>query len=557
MRAGADKRTGASSLAPRFASSAGAWWNAVLVAAMVSVGLAACHGCHEATPSSPTAPPVASTGTPTLRIYFVSDLAGAIEPCGCTKDQLGGLDHAAAWIDAQKAHAPWSVLVAAGPTFFMDPVLEPDHRAQDVAKAEALASSLAHLGLAAWAPAANDWADGAPELKKLEDVVHAPGLLANLRADAGVPLLPTRVVTVHGVRVAFIGVGEPPKTSGLATGSPEDAVKAASQAARAGGANVVIALASVGRGEAKRIADAVPDLTAIVVGDASLRGDTNTPAPSGEAIGKVLIAEAADHLQSVGALDLYVRDGSYTFADASGLGEAQKLTELTRRIDELHSRISNWERDKSIAPADLVARRADLDKLEAERAGLSVKPAPAEGSYFRYTLQEIRPSRGPDHPLKTDLASYYRLVNETNRVELAGRVPVPPAAGQPGYVGIDRCGGCHTSEKHFWAKTAHAKAYATLSDESKEFNLDCVSCHVTGYDRPGGSTVTHVDKLKDVQCEVCHGPGSLHAESPTTVSIPTPKPGAQMCLSCHHPPHVEGFDAVAKMSAILGPGHGR
>jgi hypothetical protein len=83
-----------------------------------------------------------------------------------------------------------------------------------------------------------------------------------------------------------------------------------------------------------------------------------------------------------------------------------------------------------------------------------------------------------------------------------------------------------------------------------------VSCHVTGYDLPGGSTVTHVDRLKDVQCEVCHGAGSLHAAKPK-VAMPTPKPQPDLCLSCHHPPHVEVFDAKAKMDEILGPGHGK
>jgi hypothetical protein len=89
---------------------------------------------------------------------------------------------------------------------------------------------------------------------------------------------------------------------------------------------------------------------------------------------------------------------------------------------------------------------------------------------------------------------------------------------------------------------------------SKEYNLDCVSCHVTGYGRAGGSTVTHVDKLKDVQCEVCHGPGSLHAAAPTAVRLSSP--GADVCTSCHHPPHVEGFDPLRKMPLVLGPGHG-
>ena len=67
-----------------------------------------------------------------------------------------------------------------------------------------------------------------------------------------------------------------------------------------------------------------------------------------------------------------------------------------------------------------------------------------------------------------------------------------------------------------WDKTRHAHAYETLATQFKEYNLDCVSCHVTGYEQPGGSSVTHVDKLNDVQCEFCHGPSSRHAVHATS-----------------------------------------
>jgi hypothetical protein len=39
------------------------------------------------------------------------------------------------------------------------------------------------------------------------------------------------------------------------------------------------------------------------------------------------------------------------------------------------------------------------------------------------------------------------------------------------------------------------------------------------------------------------------------VKVPVAKPGTDVCLSCHHPPHVHMFDAKAKMPEILGPGH--
>jgi hypothetical protein len=319
---------------------------------------------------------------------------------------------------------------------------------------------------------------------------------------------------------------------------------------------VFIALASVGRGEAKRIADGAPELLAIVVGSAKSSGEGNTEAPPAERIGNVIIAETANHLQTMAALDLFVRDGSYAFADATGLDAAQKRAELTRRVDELHVKISNWERDKSIAAKDLDARRADLAKLEAERAALDDHPAPASGSFFRVAVKEIRDSLGRDPAIERAMAAYYKAVNDHNRTAFADRMPPPAVPGKASYVGVAACAKCHEAAKTFWDTTKHAHAYATLASQNKELNLDCVSCHVTGYDQPGGSSVTHVDLLKDVQCEVCHGPGSLHSAKPSAVEMPHKKPKEDGCLACHHPPHVEQFDAKAKMAEILGPGHG-
>jgi hypothetical protein len=59
-----------------------------------------------------------------------------------------------------------------------------------------------------------------------------------------------------------------------------------------------------------------------------------------------------------------------------------------------------------------------------------------------------------------------------------------------------------------------------------------------------------------VQCEVCHGPGSKHVANPKDKTLITAVPSLDLCLSCHHPPHVEGFDPSTKLVHILGPGHG-
>jgi hypothetical protein len=565
-----DKRVSSQALRRVWAHGAG------LCAILASVGLAACEGCRSAgggggasdakgSLSPQTSPEPASSGAPTLRLYLVSDLAGALEPCGCTKDQLGGMDHLAAWIASERAKTPTSALVAAGPLFFMEPELKADHAAQDVAKSDTIALALKGLGFVGFAPGKNDLAGGSEHLAKLAAESSGAVIVANGKA-ARVPVERVVVREMNGVKVGFVGVSAPSiavragdadaGAPDLVLDAPADALRSAVADAKKQGAGIVIALAAVGRGEAKRLADLAPDLTAILVGSPGGSGDSNTSAPAPERVGDVIVAETGNHLTTVGVLDLFVRDGSFKFADATGLELGSTREALTRRVDELRARIAIWEKDAKIAKSDLDARRAEVKKLEEERAALDAPKAPPRGSFFRYTPKEVRPALGTDPRVTELMLAYYKQVNEHNRTAFADRRPVPHTPDQPTYVGVNVCTPCHKEARAVWDKTQHAKAYATLASQFKQFNLDCVSCHVTGYDLPGGSTVTHVDRLESVQCEVCHGPGSKHAMNPTHVAIPAKKPKEDMCLSCHHPPHVEGFDPKAKMADILGPGHG-
>src|SRR4051812_33118717 len=101
-------------------------------------GVAACQGCHPQSLGSNTGAD-ASTTQPTLRLYVLSTVAGALEPCGCTKDQLGGVDHLAAFVASQAGTAPSSLVLGAGPMLFMEPTLKGDVATQDTWKAEAIA----------------------------------------------------------------------------------------------------------------------------------------------------------------------------------------------------------------------------------------------------------------------------------------------------------------------------------------------------------------------------------------------------------------------------------
>ena len=544
-------------------------FTALLVGLFVALAtFCACEGCKSSGGPEGTQPRDGRAGAdavPAARLYLVSDLAGALEPCGCVKDQLGGMDHFGALVAAEKDKAKASGVLSAGPLFFLDMELAADRRAQEITKAETIAGSMKAVRLLAFASGRNDWAGGADTLQRLTAASGAPLAAANLVAPGLAPVKWTKT-KVGGVDLGIVGVAAPDKAKlpleGVTSSAPADAVKTAVAALKKDGAQAIIVLAAVGRGEAKRIADVNPELLAVLVGSTGGGGEANTTAPPAESIGDVLIVETGNHLQTVAVLDLYPREGAsgpglVKFADGTGIERTRKREELTGRVDELRARISTWETDKSVEKKDVDARKAELAKLEAERDALDKAPPPATGSYYRYAMREIRDNLGADGEIKSQMSAYYKKVNESNKLEFAGRKPKPAAKGEPSYVGIDSCTNCHDAPRKVWDQTKHAHAYATLSTQFKEFNLDCVSCHVTGYDRPGGATVTHVEDLENVQCESCHGPGSLHAAKPEKVHVPVAKPGAEVCLSCHHPPHVHAFDATAKMAEILGPGHGK
>jgi 2',3'-cyclic-nucleotide 2'-phosphodiesterase (5'-nucleotidase family) len=538
-------------------------WTALGFALLAAVGVAACQGCHAGvTQRGPTGADAASSAKPTVRLYVMSTVAGALEPCGCSKDQLGGIDHFAAFVRSQADAAPVSLALGAGPMLFLDPKVRAGDGTQDLWKAEALAGTFKSLGVAAWAPGANDWAGGADELSKCRDTTGATLLAANLPGMTG-----TLVREVGGVKLGIVGVSDPRDKAGAypegvkpTAASPFDAMKAGLAEVKQRGATVLIGLAAMPRGEAMRLADKLPELHMLVIGKPIEGGEANDAAKAPVLAGTTLVVETANHLQTVSVVDLFVRpgaEGPLVFADAGGVARADELLGLAARIRELEARINSWEKDHTVKAEDLAARKADLEKLRAEKATKEAAQPDVKGSFFRYTSVEMRDKLGRDKAAAGEILAYYKRVNEHNKVALASRVPATPEPGQASYIGVDACTDCHDDARKVWDKTTHATAYKTLQDGFKEFNLDCVSCHVTGYDKPGGSTVTRNQKLQNVQCETCHGPGSLHAKDPKAKGLIVGAPKTDLCVGCHHPPHVEGFDPKQKLPLILGPGHGQ
>ncbi|WP_432738042.1 multiheme c-type cytochrome [Maridesulfovibrio sp. FT414] len=115
------------------------------------------------------------------------------------------------------------------------------------------------------------------------------------------------------------------------------------------------------------------------------------------------------------------------------------------------------------------------------------------------------------------------------------------------YVGSEACKECHEQEYSNYtrfSKKAHSSKSVKImaSDLDPEELNECFACHATGYGKPGGFvSFQETPHLADAGCEVCHGPGSLHAADGDPELIKR-KMTVEECESCHNAERVENFN---------------
>ncbi|HEX6240649.1 MAG TPA: multiheme c-type cytochrome [Polyangiales bacterium] len=492
---------------------------------------------------------------PDLRLLVLTDPKGYLEPCGCQLRPLGGVDKLATLVKGARADQVPTLLVAAGDLTFGTEVSPEDMASaanQETWRAETLVDVWSGIGLAAVSPGKLDLAQPPARLKPLLEKSKFPWLVDNL-ADGANPFgsQRARVLDVGGVKVGVLGLVAPDPALRLPDGAAlqealADVAKSQAEALRAQGARVVVALLSGDRRAARSLAGKGVDV--VVMGGL----DQELPLPPAVHDGTIAV-HAGRQGQRLVQLDLEL-DGQGEPHDEGGWARSEAQRDLRTKAQELGAKLKAWEHDKSVAKQDLEVQRARLAELERE---LSNAPAPSyEGRWFTAEVQELVPEVTGDGAIAAQLDAYDRRVNDHNRVALADRKPLPAPEGSAHYAGSDSCRTCHESAYTWWRKTKHGNAYATLEKVHKEFNLSCVGCHVTGYNEPGGSTVTHVQNLKDVGCETCHGPGSLHnaePDKPNLVARDTPE---KVCVSCHTHEHSDRFVYDAFKTLIVVPGHG-
>ena len=71
---------------------------------------------------------------------------------------------------------------------------------------------------------------------------------------------------------------------------------------------------------------------------------------------------------------------------------------------------------------------------------------------------------------------------------------------------------------------------------------ECLKCHTTGYGEPSGfQSEAETSHFKNAGCEVCHGPGSVHAETGDPEDVKGTLTLGD-CETCHSSERVETFE---------------
>ena len=255
----------------------------------------------------------------------------------------------------------------------------------------------------------------------------------------------------------------------------------------------------------------------------------------------------------------------------SGKGSIKELSIKKQELDGINGRISRIERREK--KESLPANSSYQNLLKAQQRLLSAINL-LENEIDTLKSTGDTPSTYENNFIALDLelpeqADVEKIVKATKQnVNRAGRSSAAKAAISRDhkeipleeliFSGWQVCSKCHRAQTDFWEKTAHSSAYQTLVEQEQQFNLDCLPCHVTAeYETTRISDDDSVllslpSALRQVGCEVCHGPGKIHAASqdPSRISR---KPAATICLRCHTPERDEEFNYENDLERIACP----
>ncbi len=361
-----------------------------------------------------------------------------------------------------------------------------------------MAQNMKKLGMEVWTPGERELFFGMDKFKELVQAMGSEVVSANLTDGSGKMLFKDRLVLTRGpIKIGITGVTSRSVFEGTPVSQNQgrdefgfkdmfDSVKPVVADLRKS-TDVVVVLAHVGPADARRLADEIPGIDVVVVGHNP--GYMYNP----DRIGDVLLVRNGNRGQYAAKVVLTL-DAQKRIADYKGTNEP---------LNE----------------------------------GITVEPN-----------------------MGSEIAKFQEEVTKQQAQEARERaLASADSRGGNKYLGDEVCARCHSDIYTKWSKSPHASAYQTLVKANKQTDLSCIGCHVTGYgdatgyqtlvysiNAEGKSDTTDSVTLRNVQCESCHGKGTMHGTEGMVTKVTK-----EACVTCHDAANDPDFNFEKAIAAGL------
>ena len=492
-------------------------------------------------------------------LVFLSNLEGMVTPCGCSTNPLGGIDRFATVYNNLKILTKGNTgIIDTGNLLFDQSPKSLTDACQEESKIDLLLSTLTRLGLQVTTPHGFDDARST----SFRDELYKKHKLVPLN-HRGIEIITTPASAIGIIAITEAQHKEQERAR---------LIKLIEEQKKQKNIRAIVAISLLPLQATK---DLLFEASMI---DVVIQADTKEFAISSPTrvspLGPLLI-QGGRQLQYATILvfeNLSEKKGALIYDDS---GFAKK-----NREELLKARIAALEQQKSGLVGERLTFIENRIKLAQDELML-LQTSPPQNKNIEPTVSfhaiPLTKKIEPDKEIQQKLSDYEKsLPVLTKKCEEHLECPKLDAK-KASYVGAQACKACHQEAFNVWMKSqtishtkdergqeitrtlGHSKAWKTLADMDKDSDRSCIGCHSIGFMEPGGyCKTTEVAFRKDVQCESCHGPGSLHAQSGDKKLIKRQVP-EETCRSCHHVPHIdthESFNYEERLIKILGKGHG-
>ncbi len=438
------------------------------------------------------------------------------------------------------------IILDGGALLFKGLALTHGQEEQERLTATTIANSYSLMGYNAVGVSRYDLTAGLDFLVKLSQDVKFYWLSANLvKRSTTQPLLKGYItISINKTKIGILGLTDPKANSMLsdnddATILPWNKVLASTLAKLKSTTDMIILLSSLPPAENRKIAQQYKDIHLILQSGQQYGNITPTP------LNNTLICQTTKQGKYIGSMDINWRHSKQWGKDQTSILKKQQ-----NALGRLNWQINKYKKhgDPFVSLKDdpnklriynkLLKRQKDIQQNISQLSqALNTSRGKAEPSTFNNRFIAMEASLPDEQIIKELVDTLNKKINMMGQARARINKNLHTK-----YSGWRTCGKCHPKKLTAWQKTRHAKAYETLVNKNRQFNIDCLFCHVSGISRKNAADALSIGiDLREVGCEACHGPGKKHTQNPKQYTL-TARPTSALCLTCHTQAHDDSFD---------------